>query len=43
VLRFSWENQKERDHQEDLDVRGNLREMNWGGMDWIGLVQERDH
>jgi hypothetical protein len=25
-----------------LFVKYNLREIGWGGMDWIGLVQDRD-
>jgi hypothetical protein len=43
---FWWEIQKERGHQEDLDVgKGtilDLREIGWGGMGWIDLVQDRD-
>jgi hypothetical protein len=40
---FWWESQKERDHWEDLDVGGmDLREIGWGGMDWIHLAQDRD-
>jgi hypothetical protein len=46
-LGFWWESQKERDHQEVLDVGGritkiNLREIRWGGMDWMYLAQDRD-
>jgi hypothetical protein len=38
-----WESQKKR----DLDVGGRilewiLREIGWGGMDWIDLAQDRD-
>jgi hypothetical protein len=45
---FWWESQKERDHKEDLDAGGRinikmvLREIGCGGMDWIGLAQDRD-
>jgi hypothetical protein len=41
-------NQKERDRYEDLDVgveddiKMDLREIRWGGMDWIDLVQDMD-
>jgi hypothetical protein len=43
---YWWESQKERDHQEDLDMGGenntrikmDLREIGWGGMDWIDLA-----
>jgi hypothetical protein len=49
-LGFWWESQKERDHLEDLDVAGcimdnirkDLRETGWGGMDWINLAEDRD-
>jgi hypothetical protein len=37
--------QKEIDHQEDLVIHGwimDLREIDWGDMDWINLVQDRD-
>jgi hypothetical protein len=30
--RHSWEN----------NVKLNLREMGWGGMDWIDLAQDKD-
>jgi hypothetical protein len=45
---FYWTNQKERDDWEDLDVGGwdnikmGLREIRWGGMDWIHLGRDRD-
>jgi hypothetical protein len=41
---YWWESQKERDHYEDQDIgawiilKYCLREMEWGGMDWIDLV-----
>jgi hypothetical protein len=25
------------------NVKMNLREIGWGGMDWIDLAQDRDH
>jgi hypothetical protein len=45
---YWWESQKERDHWEDQDVGGwnnikmDLREIGWDGMDWIDLAQDRD-
>jgi hypothetical protein len=43
---FWWERQKERDHQEDLDIGGRLI-LRWilereDGMVWIDLAQNRD-
>jgi hypothetical protein len=44
---YMWENQKERDHYEGQDACGwtilkwILREIGWGGMDWIHLAQDR--
>jgi len=41
------ENLKERDNSEDLDANGrlmlewNLRELEWGGVDWMQLAQNR--
>jgi hypothetical protein len=46
---YWWESQKERDHLEDQDVDGvdnikmDLREIGWDGMDWMDLAQDRDH
>jgi hypothetical protein len=43
-----WESQKERDHLEDQNVGGwtilkkDLREIGWGGVDWIDLAQDRN-
>jgi hypothetical protein len=42
-----WEIQKERDHWEDQDVGGWtilkwFLEIEWGGMDWIDLAEDRD-
>ena len=45
-----WGSQRERDQLEDpgagLDgkviLKWNLKEVGWGGMDWIGLAQDRD-
>jgi hypothetical protein len=45
---YWWEIQKERDHWEHQDVSGvdnvkmDLREIEWDGMDWIDLAQDRD-
>jgi hypothetical protein len=46
---YWWEIQKGRDHWEDQDVRRwvdnikmDLREIGWDGMDWIDLAQDRD-
>jgi hypothetical protein len=25
------------------NIRMNLREIGWGGIDWIDLIQDRDH
>jgi hypothetical protein len=39
---------REGDHLEDLGINGrkvlksNLREVRWGGIDWIDLAQDRD-
>jgi hypothetical protein len=39
-----WESQKGRDHEEEQDVSGwiifkmNLREIGWGGVNWIELA-----
>jgi hypothetical protein len=41
---YWWESQKERDHYEDHDVSGRiilkwiLREVGWGGVEWIYLA-----
>jgi hypothetical protein len=43
---YWWEIQKNRDHWEDQDVGGvdnikmDLREIGWDGMDWIDLAQD---
>jgi hypothetical protein len=41
-----WEDVRERDYSEYLGVNGNiktdLQEKGWGGMDWIDLIQDRD-
>jgi hypothetical protein len=44
---YWWESQKEGDHWEDQGVSGRtilkwISETAWDGMDWIGLVQDRD-
>jgi hypothetical protein len=38
---------KRKDHSEELcveedEVRMDLREIGWGGLDWIHLAQDRD-
>jgi hypothetical protein len=44
---YRWERQKERDHYEEprrrwLDnIKMDLREIGWGGVDWIELAQDR--
>jgi hypothetical protein len=46
--RFLWESPKERDHIEDQGIgekngiRMDLREICFGGVDWIRLAQDRD-
>ena len=43
---FWWRNLKERDHLEGPGVDGriilDLQEVGCGGMDWIGVSQDRD-
>jgi hypothetical protein len=45
---FWWERQKDRDpigkpgHIQDNSIKMNLREMDWCGMDWIHLAQNRN-
>jgi hypothetical protein len=46
---YWWESQKVTDHWEDQDVGGwvgnikmDLREIEWDGMNWIDLTQDRD-
>jgi hypothetical protein len=35
----SWESQKERDHEEDLDIDGRITlKTEWGGGVWTGLI-----
>jgi hypothetical protein len=41
---YLWESQKERDHWEDKwvdNIKMDLREIGWDGMDWIDLAQDR--
>jgi hypothetical protein len=46
---FWWESPKEKDHLKDQGVDGrmrvkmDLREIGWGGVEWIHLAQDRDH
>jgi hypothetical protein len=45
---YWWESQKERDHWEDQgrrwveNIKMDLREIGWNGMDLIGLAKDRD-
>jgi hypothetical protein len=46
---FWWRNLRERDHRRDPGVDGriirikmDLQEVGCGGIDWIGLIQDRD-
>jgi hypothetical protein len=45
---YLCENQKERDHWEDQDVglvdniKMDHREIEWDGVDWIDMAQDRD-
>jgi hypothetical protein len=40
---YWWESQKERSHYEVQDnIKMDLREIGWDGMDWIDLAQDRD-
>jgi hypothetical protein len=40
-IEYWWESQKERDHWED-NIRMDLREIGWDGVDWINMTQDRD-
>jgi hypothetical protein len=46
---YWWESQTEKDHKGDQDIgawviciKMDLREMGWGGMDWIDLAKDWD-
>jgi hypothetical protein len=41
---YWWEIQKERDHWEDWvdNIKMDLREIGWDGVDWIDPTQNRD-
>jgi hypothetical protein len=39
---YWWECQKERDHWVD-NIKMDLREIEWGVVDWIDVAQDRDH
>jgi hypothetical protein len=42
-MQFWWEIQKERPRRRwDDNIKIDLREIGWGGMDWIHLAQDRD-
>jgi hypothetical protein len=38
---FWWESQKERTWVDNIKM--DFREIEWGGMDWTDLAQDRDH
>jgi hypothetical protein len=42
LIGYRWESQKERDHWQDLDVRG-WTILGWDGVDWIDMAQDRNH
>jgi len=48
VYRVLWGNPRERDHLEDPGADGRIilkwifRKWDGGGMDWIGLAEDRD-
>jgi hypothetical protein len=37
---YWWESQMERDHCDNIKM--DLREIGWDGIDWIDLAQDRD-
>jgi hypothetical protein len=40
---YWWDSQKERDHYGDQDnIKMHLRDIEYGGMDWIDLAKDRD-
>jgi hypothetical protein len=44
---YWWESQKERDHWEDQarwvdNIKMDLREVGWDGMNWIDLAEDRN-
>jgi hypothetical protein len=38
---YWWESQKERDHWEH-NIKIDLREIGWDGVNWIDVAQDRD-
>jgi hypothetical protein len=41
----AWDSRKERDHSEEQcvdEIRMDLREIGWIGVDWIQLAQDRN-
>jgi hypothetical protein len=38
---YWWQNQKERFHWED-NIKMDLRELGWDGMDWIDVAQDKN-
>jgi hypothetical protein len=49
LVGYWWESQKERDHWKEQDVgrwvisKMDFREIEWDGVDWIYMAQDRDH
>jgi hypothetical protein len=44
LVGYWWESQKERDYWEDQDnIKMDLREIGWNGVDWLDMAQDRDH
>jgi hypothetical protein len=42
-IEFLWKSQKERPRCRWVDnIKMALRELRWGGMDWIDLAEDRD-
>jgi hypothetical protein len=42
---YWWESQKERDYWEDQwvdNIKMDVREIGWDGVDWINIAQDRD-
>jgi hypothetical protein len=40
-IEYWWESQKERDHRVD-NIKMDLREIEWDGVDWIDMIQDRN-
>jgi hypothetical protein len=47
LIGYWWESQKEREHWEDQNrwvdnIKMDLREIRWDGVDWIDRAEDRD-